>query len=80
MTSFELEGRNLRLVATPDAGGFSTGPPSDEPTFTERILALRVTSQLLRKGYWPSLTGSEHKTMDEARAANREYKQFDSRG
>jgi anti-sigma28 factor (negative regulator of flagellin synthesis) len=40
VSSFELEGRNLCLIAAPGPGGSSTGSPSDEPTFTERILAL----------------------------------------
>jgi hypothetical protein len=40
MSSFELEGRALCLVVTPWPGRSSTGQPSGEPTFTERILAL----------------------------------------
>lgn len=57
MSSFELEGRNLRLVATPGPGKSSTGHPSDEPTFTERILALLDQIR------------ATDKAMDEARAA-----------
>jgi hypothetical protein len=40
MSSFELEGRALCLVVTPCPGRSSTGQPSGEPTFTERILGL----------------------------------------
>jgi len=57
MSAFELEGRNLGLFAAPGPGGFSTGPPSDEPTFTEKILALLDQIRAMDK------------TMDEARAA-----------
>jgi hypothetical protein len=66
MSSFELEGRDLCLVATPGPGGSSTGHPSVEPTFTERILALldQIRAQDNGRG----------------RAANCDYKQLDSRG
>jgi hypothetical protein len=66
MSSFELDGRNLCLLATPGPGGSSTGHPSDEPTFTEGILALldQIRAQDNGRG----------------RAANREYKQLDCRG
>jgi hypothetical protein len=57
MSSFELEGRNLCLISAPGPGGSSTGPPSEEPTFAEKILALL------------DLIRAMDKTMDEARAA-----------
>jgi anti-sigma28 factor (negative regulator of flagellin synthesis) len=57
MSSFELEGRDLRLVAAPGPGGSSTGPPADEPAFAEKILALLDQIRTMDK------------TMDEARAA-----------
>jgi flagellar biosynthesis anti-sigma factor FlgM len=57
MSSFELEGRNLCLIAAPGPGGSSTGPPTEERTFTEKILALLDQIHAVDK------------TMDEARAA-----------
>jgi anti-sigma28 factor (negative regulator of flagellin synthesis) len=57
MSSFELEGRNLCLIAASGPGGSSTGPPSEEPTFAEKILALLDQIRTMDK------------TMDEARAA-----------
>jgi hypothetical protein len=54
MSSFELEGRNLCLVATPGPGGSSTRHPSDEPTFTERILALLDQFRAMDIGRGPS--------------------------
>jgi flagellar biosynthesis anti-sigma factor FlgM len=57
MSSFELEGRNLCLFVAPGPGGSSTGPPSEERTFTEKILALLDQIHAIDK------------TMDEARAA-----------
>jgi anti-sigma28 factor (negative regulator of flagellin synthesis) len=56
MSSFEPEGRNLSLITSPGPGG-SSGPPSHEPTFAEKIRAL--LEQIL----------AMDKTMDEARAA-----------
>jgi len=57
MSSFELEERNLSLIAAPGPGGSSTGPRSDEPTFAEKILALLDQIRAIDK------------TMDETRAA-----------
>jgi anti-sigma28 factor (negative regulator of flagellin synthesis) len=57
MSSSELEGRNLYMVAAPGPGGSSTGPPSDEPTFAEKILALLDQIRAVDR------------TMDEGRAA-----------
>jgi hypothetical protein len=57
MNSFELEGRNLCLIAAPGPGGSSTGPPGDEPTFAEKILALLDQIRAVDR------------TMDEGRAA-----------
>jgi len=61
MSYFELEGRNLCLVATPGPGGSSTGHPSDEPTFTERILALLDQIRAQDNGRGPSGENREHK-------------------
>ena len=40
MSFSEIDGPDLRMFATPDPGGSSTGPPREEPTFAEKILAL----------------------------------------
>jgi anti-sigma28 factor (negative regulator of flagellin synthesis) len=56
MNSFELEGRNLCLIAALGPGGSSRGPRSDEPTFAEKILALLEQIRAVDK------------TMDEGRA------------
>jgi hypothetical protein len=57
MSSFELEGRDLCLIASPSPGGSSFGPPSEERTFAEKILAFLDQIRAMDK------------TMDEARAA-----------
>jgi anti-sigma28 factor (negative regulator of flagellin synthesis) len=57
MNSVELEGGNLCLIAAPGPGGSSTGPPRNEPTFAEKILALLEQVRAMDK------------TMDEGRAA-----------
>jgi Anti-sigma-28 factor, FlgM len=57
MSSFEFERRNLCLFAAAGPGGSSIGPPSEEPTFAKKILALLDRIRAMDK------------TMDEARTA-----------